>query len=198
MRHCLAQDSDLVPLASTQATMTFPSIDDDLAAHLKSIYASYRHTVDIDAKGAFFSPSCYQICRPNPSFAATSRGTIVRYLHEHAAKNNSTTPKKRGFYTIRPLRDAEYEFGTDEQVAPAGFSSALEVRNKAIKEGWFGMRVDLWDERSEDGANNAGDLLVKVQYWWRKEDGVWTQIFHDIVYIGPRDGTEGIDGEILE
>ncbi|OHW97504.1 hypothetical protein CSPAE12_03841 [Colletotrichum incanum] len=167
-------------------------------------YASYRYTSDIEAKGAFFSPSCYQICRPNPSFAARNRDTIVRYLHKYAPKNSATvteTPKKatkREFYTIRPLRDAEYEFGTDEQVAPAGFDSAGEVRSKAIREGWVGMRVDLWDDELESKSDQEKTLLVKVQYWWRKENNTWTQIFHDIMYMGPRDGTEGINGEILE
>lgn len=46
------------------------------------------------------------------------------------------------------------------------------------------MRVDLWD-------SDPKALLVKVQYWWRVEGGEWLQILHDILYIGPRDGTEG-------
>ena len=41
------------------------------------------------------------------------------------------------------------------------------------------------------------DILVKVRYWWRKEGGEWLQILHDIMYMGPRDGTEGSDGELL-
>ncbi|KDN67973.1 hypothetical protein CSUB01_08121 [Colletotrichum sublineola] len=167
------------------------------------IYRSYRHTSDIDAKGAFFSSSCYQICRPNPSFAARDRDTIVGYLHDHAPKTTTATgakemPDRKGFYTIRPLRDDEYEFGTDEHVAPAGFGAAEEVRSKALREGWVGMRVDLWDEVAEGQAEQENSLLVKVQYWWRKEDDIWIQIFHDIMYMGPRDGTEGLDGEILE
>ncbi|GKT82242.1 monocarboxylate permease-like protein [Colletotrichum tofieldiae] len=184
--------------------MSIPQVDDDLVAHLKIRYASYRHTSDIDAKGAFFSPSCYQICRPNPSFAARNRDTIVRYLHEYAPKNNATVTEiakkttKRGLYTIRPLRDDEYEFGTDEQVAPVGFASAGEVQNKAIQEGWVGMRVDLWDDGLESQLDQEKSLLVKVQYWWRKENDIWLQIFHDILYMGPRDGTEANNGAILE
>ncbi|KAK2011961.1 hypothetical protein LZ32DRAFT_692233 [Colletotrichum eremochloae] len=183
--------------------MSTSVMDDDLVTHLKMIYRSYRHTSDIDAKGAFFSSSCYQICRPNPSFAARDRDTIVGYLHDHAPKTTTATgaketPDRKGFYTIRPLRDDEYEFGTDEHVAPAGFGSAEEVRSKALREGWVGMRVDLWDEVAEGQAEQENSLLVKVQYWWRKEDDIWIQIFHDIMYMGPRDGTEGLDGEILD
>ncbi|OHF04291.1 hypothetical protein CORC01_00630 [Colletotrichum orchidophilum] len=175
----------------------------DLTDHLKMVYAAYRHTSDIDAKGAFFSPSCYQICRPKPSFAAHDRETIVRYLHEYAPTNKEVAseskrkPKKSNFYTIRPLEDTEFEFGNDEQTTPAGFASAEEVKRKARAEGWVGMRVDLWDESLDDASDGKEDLLVKVQYWWRREEGIWIQIFHDIMYMGPRDGTEGINGEIL-
>ncbi|KAK1985982.1 hypothetical protein LZ30DRAFT_707038 [Colletotrichum cereale] len=176
--------------------MSTSQIDDDLIAHFKMMYRSYRQTSDIDAKGAFFSSSCYQICRPKPSFSARNRDTIVGYLHDYAPKATAATeankkPEQKSFYTIRPLRETEYEFGTDEQVAPAGFASVEEVQRKALREGWVGMRVDLWDDQENS-------LLVKVQYWWRKENDIWIQIFHDIMYMGPRDGTEGMDGEILE
>lgn len=183
------------------ASQTSPG---DLTNHLKAIYASYRHTADIDAKGIFLSPSCYQICRPNPSFAAHDRETIVRYLHEYAPKDKhgaleqSEKPAKKGFYTIRPLKNDEFEFGTDEQTAPAGFSSAAEVEQKARSEGWVGLRVDLWDNSPGHDADKKEDLLVKVQYWWRREEGNWMQIFHDIMYMGPRDGSEGVNAEVLE
>ncbi|KAI3559664.1 hypothetical protein CABS01_13387 [Colletotrichum abscissum] len=163
-----------------------------------------EHTADIDAKGIFFSPSCYQICRPNPSFAAHNRETIVRYLHEYAPKDetgasgSSGKPAKKGYYTIRSLEKEEFEFGADEQTAPAGFSSASEVEQKARREGWVGLRVDLWDESPGHGTDREEDLLVKVQYWWRREEGNWMQIFHDIMYMGPRDGSEGVDAEVLE
>ncbi|KAK2043419.1 hypothetical protein LZ31DRAFT_498965 [Colletotrichum somersetense] len=179
------------------------SQSEDLVAHLKAIHHSYRHTADIDARGAFFSQSCYQICRPNPSFAARNRETIVGYLHDYAPKTTIATgaskkPNHKSFYTIRPLRDDEFEFGTEEQVAAAGFASVEEVRDKALREGWAGMRVDLWDDLKEGQEGWENSLLVKVQYWWRKENDGWIQIFHDIMYMGPRDGTEGLDGEILE
>ncbi|KAK1997785.1 hypothetical protein LX36DRAFT_691169 [Colletotrichum falcatum] len=177
-------------------------IDEGVIAHLKMIYHSYRHTSGIDAKGAFLSASCHQTCRPNPSFAARSRDTIVGYLHDYASKTTAAAgervPGKKGLYTIRPLRDDEYEFGTDEQVAPAGFTSAAEVRSKALAEGWVGMRVDLWDESAEGQLEQEDSILVKVQYWWRKENGAWIQTLHDIMYMGLRDGTEGSEGEILE
>lgn len=66
----------------SQSGLHVHSVHDEL----KRLYAEYRHTADIDAKGRFFSPACIQICRPLPSYAARNRDTIVRYLHEAAAK----------------------------------------------------------------------------------------------------------------
>jgi hypothetical protein len=93
--------------------------------------------------------------------------------------------------TIRPLREDEFEFKSNEIVAPIGFT-CLGLKQKAEKEGWVGARVDLWFDVSHDRG-----ALVKVKYWWRKEGDEWLQILHDIMYMGPRDGTEGTDGEIL-
>ncbi|KAK0624939.1 hypothetical protein B0T17DRAFT_639034 [Bombardia bombarda] len=174
--------------------------------HLQTLYTAYRHTPSIPTKGAlFFSPSCMQICRPQPAYAAADRATIVRYLHEAAASGQglatSATAQaddpatfgavpKRSFCTIRPLTESEFEFGTDDGVVNgAGFGTVKELEERARREGWEGMRVDLWDE---------------VQYWWRKEvdgDGEeekWMQILHDIMYIGPRDGTEGTEGVFIK
>ena len=56
------------------------------------------------------------------------------------------------------------------------------------------MRVDLWDEPED--IDNKG-RLIKVRYWWRKEDvngeQKWMQCLHDIMSIGEGDG-----GEVLE
>ncbi|KAF5499051.1 MFS transporter asaE [Colletotrichum fructicola] len=129
--------------------------------------------------------------------------TIVRYLHETApkksslAEENTGTLKSKGYYTIRPLTDTEFEFGTDEHVSPAGFASAEDVKAKARSEGWVGMRVDLWDE-PVDAIDKDDSLMVKVQYWWRREENGWLQIFHDIIYLGSKDGSQGSGGEILE
>jgi len=170
--------------------------------HLKSLYAEYRHTGDIDKKGRFFSPHCLQICRPTPSFCANDRQTIINYLHQVADKTlafdsdvedskDKVTPGK-SLYTIRPLNSEEtVDFATDDIVAPVGITSTA-LRYRAKVEEWQGMRVDMWD-------SDLRALLVKVQYWWRVEDGEWVQILHDILYIGPRDGTEGSSrDEILE
>jgi hypothetical protein len=184
--------------------------DPTLISHLKELYSAYRRTQDIDAKGLFFSSRCLQICRPQPSYAARNRETIVRYLHEAAAQGRSLAtssstegddtvkPKKKGYYTIRPLRTDEIEFGTDEQVAPTGVATAEEMTKRAKEEGWVGMRVDLWDDEGLDSDGKAKGLLVQVQYWWRKEDESWIQCCHDIMYLGRRDGSEGADGDILE
>lgn len=180
-----------------------PSLE--LTDHLKELYHAYRHTKEIDQKGNFFSSVCHQVCRPQPSFAARNRETIVRYLHETADKGTNTSSSntdatnnqsKKGYYTIRPVREDEFEFGTDEQVAPAGFATANEIKQKAEAEGWVGMRVDLWDV--EMGKELSEQRLIKVHYWWRKEEDGWIQILHDILSIGPREGTEGSEGDVLE
>ncbi|KAL7934344.1 hypothetical protein V8C35DRAFT_40108 [Trichoderma chlorosporum] len=173
----------------------------DIIDHLKHLYAAYRRTKDIKLKGNYFSPTCLQVCRPQPSYAARDRETIVGYLLATADKGaslateSSNNQSKKGYYTIRPLRKDEFDFGTDEQVAPAGFTKASELMQKAEAEEWVGMRVDLWDV--VEGKESEG-MLVKVHYWWRKEEHGWIQILHDILYIGPKDGTEGSEGEVPE
>lgn len=143
---------------------------DEVIAHLKQLYLHYIQTENIDEKAHFFSPTCRQICRPTPSFAATERSTIVQHLHNTAGKDaeaiqdlmddpvegleKQTTPsertgsrsesiQKRSFYSIRPLREDEAEFGTDAMVQPAGYLSTEEIERVAKTEGWVGMRVDL-------------------------------------------------------
>jgi hypothetical protein len=187
-------------------------------ALIKKLYHKYRHTTDIDAKGLFFSPKCIQICKPIPSYAATTREQIVQYLKDAekgdvpAVSDDSATPsqgdvnptkqKPRGNYTIRPLLPNEHTF-TD----PSAINlTSSQLHQQSNDEAWIGMRVDLWGMAAGDG-----DLLVKVQYWWREEDVVkgeelegdvagkgWRQCAHDIMYLGPRDGSEGAVGEVLE
>jgi hypothetical protein len=220
-------------------------------ALIKQLYHSYRHTSDIDRKGLFFSPTCMQICQPIPSYAATSRTGIVKYLKDaqvgdvpvadaappskiptamseedenvvarkplataqteikkdepHKTGDNEK-PKSRDVYTIRPLHTAEHEFSVNTITAPVGLTPA-QLLQKSKDEAWIGMRVDLWT----DGAPDEG-LLVKVQYWWRKEaiksgekiegdegEKGWMQCLHDIMYLGPKDGSEGEEGlEVME
>ncbi|KAF5556435.1 hypothetical protein FPHYL_7936 [Fusarium phyllophilum] len=94
---------------------------------------------------------------------------------------------------MRPLLTSEKEdFATLEELAPAGFASLEEVREKAEVEKWEGLRVNMWTE-----DNKGRGILVKVQYWWREEDGAWKQILHDIMFLGPVDGTEKDGGGIL-
>lgn len=201
------------------------TISDPISSHLKSLYTTYRRTTSIAAKGAFFSPECMQICRPQPNYAAGNRETIVQFLHDAvkagtnlatAGQSDGEVPENAGDFkhcTIRPLRmndceegECELEFGDDQSTLPVGFT-ALELKDKAEREGWRGMRVDLW---VDEGMGM--DILVKVRYWWRiqtkeqqvgenkegdNEDDEWVQILHDIIYMGPRDGTEGKEGEFL-
>ena len=195
-----------------------------LVEHIKRCYHAYRHTQDIDRKGLFFSPSCMQICRTTPSYSATSREEIVQYLKdaqkgdipleqdlnesenvEDSSQTVSNVKVSLGVYTIRPLRASECDFGDGAVTSPVHLTPN-ELKARATEQNWVGMRVDLWDEGVGQG------LLVKVQYWWRLEtipdderlksdtsDKNWRQCLHDIMYIGPRDGTEGAGGlQILQ
>jgi hypothetical protein len=168
------------------------SVAKEVTDQIKSRYTAYYHAADPDAKGLFYSADCMQICRPNPSYAAKDAATIVRYLQESRkngqSMNNASDGSETGA-TIRPLRDDEFVFESDEVVAPIGKTSA-ELRQKAEKEGWVGNRVDLWSS-----VPGGSEFLCKVQYWWRKEGDDWVQILHDIMYLGPRDGSEGTEGE---
>jgi hypothetical protein len=182
---------------SDMAEFKIPSAE--TIAHIKQCYFMYRNTEGADRQGHFFSPDCVQICRPIPSYAATNRGQIVQYVKEAAAKSEKPA-KSRGVYTIRPLHPHEHEFGADEITTPIGLTVEV-LKKRAVQESWVGMRVDLWDEGEGNG------LLVKVQYWFRLEDIPahervmekdqvmgWRQCLHDIMYLGPKDGTEGEEG----
>ncbi|KAF5661430.1 hypothetical protein FHETE_8492 [Fusarium heterosporum] len=188
---------------------------DGLSVHQKlfELYRQYRGTKSIESKADFFSPECHQICRTEPSYAAQDRDTIVRYLLEsgevlariykeagwNGDESNGNSLPPRSFYTMRPLTGSESsEFGTIEVLKPAGFISLEQVKALAKAEAWAGLRVNMWtqDDRSRG-------ILVKVQYWWRKEPsdsaGEWKQILHDIMYLGPVDGTErDAGGEFVE
>lgn len=123
--------------------------------------------------------------------------TTISGLAKDSAAGSSI--RSKSFYTIRPLIDGERDFGNDETALPAGYNSADSIKLRAEREGWVGMRVDLWDD---DGTNDEGKglgILVKVQYWWKQgPPGEWLQILHDIMYIGSRDGTEGTQGQVLD
>ncbi|KAK4466122.1 hypothetical protein QBC42DRAFT_343412 [Cladorrhinum samala] len=162
----------------------------EVTSHLKALYLAYRNTSDINARGLFFSTECMQICRPNPAYSATNRETIVRYVREasEGGVDGRSLGRKEGF-SIRPLRHDEFDFGSDEAVtAPVGFTIS-GLKDKATNEGWVGMRADLWFYDEDDPEKDG--LLVKVHYWWRKEGETWMQILHDIMYMGPLDGTQG-------
>ncbi|OIW32367.1 hypothetical protein CONLIGDRAFT_712705 [Coniochaeta ligniaria NRRL 30616] len=175
--------------------MSESSTTTQVADHIKSRYTAYYHTADPDAKGLFYSADCMQICRPIPSYAAKDGATIVRYLQESLKNGQSMNNAADGLEpgsTIRPLRDDEFMFESDDVVAPIGYTSA-ELKQKAEKEEWVGTRVDLWFP-----VPDGSEMLCKVHYWWRKEGDEWVQILHDIMYIGPRDGSEGTAGENID
>jgi hypothetical protein len=158
-------------------------------ALIKKLYHNYRHTADSDQQGLFFSPTCIQLCRPIPSYAATTREQIVQYAKDAAKGNVPATSDKittgikeedtenvvisdnltkkqkesRGTYTFRPLLPHEHKFGDESATSAINFTPS-QLLQKSKDEGWVGMRVDIWDmDVEEDG------LLVKVQYWWREE-----------------------------
>ncbi|KAF4343547.1 hypothetical protein FBEOM_2456 [Fusarium beomiforme] len=181
-----------------------------LHEELIKLYREYRDTKSIDSKAEFFSEECHQICRADPDYAAKDRGTILRFLRESGEVfariyseagwdiSEMDPGSVKSFYTMRPLEGAERDdFATMRELAPAGFASLEEVRDKAKAEKWEGLRVNMWTEDSQGRG-----ILVKVQYWWRKESegkdgGEWKQILHDIMFLGPVDGTERDGGGIL-
>lgn len=169
------------------------SITSEVTDHIKSRYKAYYHTADPDAKGRFYAADCMQICRPIPSYAARDGATIVRFLQESLkggqSMNNAAADGSKTGCTIRPLRDDEFVFESDEVVAAIGKTSA-DLKQMAEEEGWIGTRVDLWFPVPDGEA-----MLCKVHYWWRKEGDEWVQVLHDIMYMGPRDGSEGTEGE---
>jgi hypothetical protein len=179
-----------------------------LQEELFNLYREYRETKSIDAKAFFFSQECRQICRTDPDYAAKDRDTILRFLRESGEVlqriyreagwdiSEMDPASVRSFYTMRPLNESEKDdFATVRELASAGFTSLEDVRDKAEVEKWEGLRVNMWTEDSKGRG-----ILVKVQYWWRKEekdDGAWKQILHDIMFLGPVDGTENDGGGIL-
>ncbi|KAH4197144.1 hypothetical protein HBI25_082820 [Parastagonospora nodorum] len=171
-------------------------------AHIKLLFHTYRSRPDPTYSGLFFSPTCMQICRPIPTFAATTREMIVWYQKDAddgvLSFGDDTTPTKEGskeisklLYSIHPIPPLSVTFGTQESCAAIN-KTPEQLATQAKEEGWVGMHVDLWD-KSEEG------LLIKVQYWWREEHGdggkVWRQCLHDILYLGLKDGSEGY-GEV--
>lgn len=181
---------------------------EDLFSHLVGLYAKYRQTKNIEDKGVFLSPGCIQICRQDPSYAAKDRQTIIHHVYEsgpmverilqEAGAQPDPSATKTSYYTVRPTNSEEtLDFGSSEHVIPAGLATPDQVRNQAIREGWVGIKVNMW----EDDGHGQG-LLVKVKYWYRlesleKDRRIWRQCLHDILYIGPRDGSEAQDGGII-
>ncbi|EEY17196.1 predicted protein [Verticillium alfalfae VaMs.102] len=194
--------------------MAFASSDEVLAAVLSREYADYRHAPDIEARAAFLSPHCRQICRPHPSYGASDRRAILEFLYEASGERPydktptpiqqvlqsqaDVPPGAKAYYTIRPLKQGELSFGNVPGDPVRGFMDSETMMDMAVDRKWVGMRVDMW---TDGGAGKGGEklgLLVKVQYWWTKEHDKWAQIAHDIMYLGSRDGSEGVNGEILQ
>ncbi|KAF4980218.1 hypothetical protein FZEAL_3729 [Fusarium zealandicum] len=185
-----------------------------LFKHLCEIYQEYRQTQALDAKAAFYSSQCRQICRQDPTYAARDPATIVRYLRESGKVINrifreagwiddesGTGPATQSsYYSVRLFTESEAnEFGTADVVIPAGFTSVQELKTRAKEDDWQGLMINMW---TDDGHGRG--LLVKVKYWWHldqrigdDDDGVWKQVLHDILYLGPRDGTDEREGGAL-
>ncbi|VTT79492.1 unnamed protein product, partial [Fusarium fujikuroi] len=114
---------------------------------LFKLYREYRETKSIEAKALFFSSQCRQICRTDPAYAAKGRDTILHYLRESGDVlqriyrdagwdiSEMDPASVKSFYTMRPLITSEREdFATIRELAPAGFASLEEVRDKAKTE----------------------------------------------------------------
>lgn len=114
---------------------------------IKKLYHAYRHTKDIDTKGLFFSPTCMQICRPVPAYAATSRDGIVKYLKDAQegnvpAKKSTPSPSRRSTSTER--KDKPTQRQSQEQIRKSS-SPGTKSESKTIKE----------DKTSSDGKTSS-------------------------------------------
>ncbi|CAK7201731.1 hypothetical protein SEUCBS139899_004443 [Sporothrix eucalyptigena] len=165
-------------------------------AALHQLYRDYYHSPDIDAKAHFFAFDCKQVCRSRPDYAACDKAAIVRLMQETPSLSALTgaepsTEKPKSFATIRALSPSECSFAdNDATVQAAGFTSAAALHEYATRNNWVGLRVDLWDEDDKKEGS-----LLKVHYWWAFRFGQWVQVLHDILYIGPLDGSQGEGGQ---
>lgn len=138
---------------------------------------------------------------------AAINGTVTWQSDGRIQEEPAATDKVRGVYTIRPLHPTERTDFSTLSVTSAINLTPAQLLQKSQDENWIGMRVDLWYE----GPATEESLLVKVQYWWRKEsvkpgeevDGDergmgWSQCLHDIMYLGWKDGTEGEEGLVVK
>ena len=194
--------------------------------HLRTLYAAYRSAPSIPAKTTFFSPACKQLCTPCPTYAAHTRDTIVRYLSEAATASSgisviddavrASDANTKSYYGIEPGPDVMAGlYGMEDGfVRRAAFASVSALVEQAEREGWVSMSVVMWSDTGKEDEGVTGverGLMVKVDYWWRREkdedeqgegnsDGTeekWLQILHHITYLGPRDGSERDVREVL-
>ena len=172
---------------------------DIIYATLKQLYHDYRHTEHIPSKGDFFSPTCMQVCRPIPNYAALRRETIVQYLLEAQGFRDVES------YERAQSSSAAAEFGKAQDEDAESVVSEGDVKVKALKgKNYYSIRplkseeqseilatdivaplgmtpIQLDEMRREEGwvgvkvdlwdedADDKG-RLIRVKYWWRKEE----------------------------
>jgi hypothetical protein len=179
--------------------MATNTASDAVYSTLKQLYHTYRHTEHIPSKGNFFSPTCMQVCRPMPNYAAIKRDTIVQYLLEAAGfkdvqayeraqsssggsgftsteevKNNEPDGSA-GSIKVKALRGKSYY-----SIRPLSTAEASEILPEDIVAP-LGMTPLQLDElrQTESWIGMRVDLwddditgkgrLIKVKYWWREE-----------------------------
>ena len=153
-----------------------PAEQQSITAYLESEYKKYlaaQDRGDVAGVEAFMSPSCWQISRQDPAWNLKDRADIMRILTSMGLGSGSNG-RKPGTVDIRALTPEEK--GTVPQTD----------KEKAALEGWEGLHVVL-EDADPDG------LLVKVNYYWRQEDGIWVQCLHDLLWVGPKNAGSGND-----
>ena len=178
--------------------MSTISTPDAFSSALKQTYHEYRHTSHIPSKARFFSPTCMQVCRPMPNYAALKRETIIQYLYEAAGfQDRESYELAQSSFTAAVTTTADSP--KDEGADPAGVKvkalqgkSYYSIRSlKPAEESEIltdeivaplGMTPSQLDEmrRQERWVGMRVDLwdddvkgkgrLIKVKYWWRREE----------------------------
>lgn len=153
-------------MATNEASSTPEGVTETLKSEYQ-LYLAARERNDDAAVEAFMSPSCWQISRQNPAWNLSNRSEIMRILASMRKADDVTDEREKGTVEMRALTLEERDTLPDTE------------KEKALREGWEGLRVDLVDP----------DRVVKVNYYWRKEEGRWVQCLHDLLWVGPRDGS---------
>ncbi|KAF9527577.1 hypothetical protein CPB83DRAFT_856038 [Crepidotus variabilis] len=132
-----------------------------------NLYLAAQYSQDAAMVESFMSPSCWQLARQNSSWNLASRDVIMGILTGLWKMDDASKKNPRGKVEMRALTAAEKETIPEAQ------------KGQARKEAWEGLNV-LLEDPDPDGR------VVRVNYYWRKEEGRWVQCFHDLLWVGSK------------